>query len=201
MRDVDLQARAGEIVGIVGRSGSGKTTLLNVIAGWEEPDDGSVRAAGGGAPGWSDIAFMPQRLGLMDELSIRENVEYPARLAGDLIERRGLADSLLERLGLAGLARRYPTEVSLGEQQRTALARAVVSGPSLLIADEPTGHQDAGWAERIFGVLAEAAAAGSCCLIATHDVGLTPFLDRTLTISDGSLSGSGEASGGASARW
>ncbi len=201
LRDVDLQARAGEIVGIVGRSGSGKTTLLNVIAGWEEPDDGAIRAPGGGAPGWSDIAFLPQRLGLMDELSIRENVEYPARLAGDLIERRGLAESLLERLGLAGLARRYPTEVSLGEQQRTALARAVVSGPSLLIADEPTGHQDAGWAERIFGVLAEAAAAGSCCLIATHDAGLTPFLDRTLTMSDGALSGSEEASGGASARW
>ena len=191
LRGISLEAAAGEIVGLVGRSGSGKTTLLNVTAGWESADTGDIDVPGRPSPSWSDIAFLPQRLGLMDELSIRENVEYPARLAGELELRRELVEALLQRLGLDGLALRYPTQVSLGEQQRSALARALVLGPRLLIADEPTGHQDAAWAARIFGVLADAAAAGSCCLVATHDQELAPFIDRIVTISDGRLGAAG----------
>jgi putative ABC transport system ATP-binding protein len=187
LRQVNLVARAGEVVGLVGRSGSGKTTLLNVAAGWEMPDDGEVEAPGNGAPGWSEIAVMPQRLGLMDELSAQENVEYPARIAGELDERRQLIEDLIEALGLAALRSRYPTETSLGEQQRIALARALVLRPRLLIADEPTGHQDAGWAARIMWILREAAGAGSCCVIATHDHELIDQLDRGVSMSDGRL--------------
>ena len=185
LRDVSLQAKAGEVVGLVGRSGSGKTTLLNIAAGWEHPDTGQVVGPG---RSWSDIAVLPQRLGLMEELSAKENVEYPARSAGVLHERRELIDDLLDTLGLSALAARYPRETSLGEQQRTALARALVLGPRLLIADEPTGHQDAGWATRIMWILREAAGAGSCCVIATHDRALTDHLDRGFAMSDGRIS-------------
>jgi putative ABC transport system ATP-binding protein len=187
LRKVDLAARAGEVVGLVGRSGSGKTTLLNVAAGWEVPDDGTVDAPGGGAARWSDIAVMPQRLGLMEELSAQENVEYPARMAGELDVRRPLIDDLIGALGLTALRTRYPKETSLGEQQRIALARALVLRPRLLIADEPTGHQDAGWAARIMWILREAAGAGSCCVIATHDHELIDQLDRGFTMADGRL--------------
>jgi putative ABC transport system ATP-binding protein len=187
LRDVTLEARAGELVGLVGRSGSGKTTLLNVAAGWEMPDEGGVDRPGNGGAGWSEIAVLPQRLGLLDELSAQENVEYPARMIGELHERRDLIDDLMDALGLAGLRERYPKETSLGEQQRIALARALVLRPRLLIADEPTGHQDAGWAARIMWILREAAGAGSCCVIATHDRELIEHLDRGFSMSDGRL--------------
>jgi ABC-type lipoprotein export system ATPase subunit len=186
LQHVSLVARAGEVVGLIGRSGSGKTTLLNIAAGWETPDDGHVVSPDSA---WSEIAVVPQRLGLMEELSAQENVEYPARMAGVLDERSLLIDDLIEVLGLAGLRSRYPRETSLGEQQRIALARALVMRPRLLIADEPTGHQDAGWASRIMWVLREAAGAGSCCVIATHDPELIGQLDRGFSMSDGRLTG------------
>ena len=123
VREVSLELVAGEMVGIVGRSGSGKTTLLNIVAGWEAPDAGTVGEPGVPAPSWSDLAVVPQRLGLMDELSVEENIRYPARLAGTLAEMAGLADDLIERLGLAGLRRRYPNETSLGTAAHRARAR------------------------------------------------------------------------------
>ena len=186
LRDVSIHADAGEVVGLVGRSGSGKTTLLNVAARWERPDSGQVVGPAGQA--WSDIAVLPQRLGLMEELSAQENIEYPARSAGVLDERRDLIEDLIVALGLSALRARYPRETSLGEQQRTALARALVLRPKLLIADEPTGHQDAGWAARIMRILRDAAGAGCCCVIATHDRALTEHLDRSLEMSDGHVS-------------
>jgi putative ABC transport system ATP-binding protein len=186
LRDVNLHANAGHVVGLIGRSGSGKTTLLNVAAGWERQDAGEV--AGPAGKGWSGIAAVPQRLGLMEELSAQENIEYPARSAGVLAERKELIDDLIDALGLSALRGRYPRQTSLGEQQRTAIARALVLSPTLLIADEPTGHQDAGWASRIMRILREAAGAGCCCLIATHDRALTDHLDRGYAMSDGMVS-------------
>ncbi|MGZ8619517.1 MAG: ABC transporter ATP-binding protein [Actinomycetota bacterium] len=187
VRHVSLRLAAGEMVGVVGRSGSGKTTLLNLVAGWEVPDTGAVEVPGGSSPSWSDLAVVPQRLGLMDELSVEENVRYPARLAGTLPGMADLADDLMERLGLSGFGRRYPKETSLGEQQRTALARAQALAPRVLIADEPTAHQDAGWASRMMDVMRDAAATGTTCLIATHDRALAPTLDRVVTMSDGRI--------------
>jgi ABC-type lipoprotein export system ATPase subunit len=185
LRDVSVEAESGAVIGLVGRSGSGKTTLLNIAAGWERPGAGAVDRPGGGAPNWSEVAVVPQRLGLMEELSAGENVEYPARVAGVLNDRRELIEDLIHGLGLDALRHRYPRETSLGEQQRTAVGRALVLGPRLLIADEPTGHQDAGWAARVMELFRDAAGAGTCCLLATHDEGLRPFLDRTLPMSDG----------------
>ena len=187
--DVSLTLRAGELVGLVGRSGSGKTTLLNVIAGWEHADAGTIERSGSESaiPGWDELAVVPQKLGLFDELSVRENLEYPARLHGRLEELRGRVDELMEDLGIAHLAARYPKETSLGEQQRTAVARALVLAPTLVLADEPTGHQDAVSERRVLEAFGRAAAEGGSCLIATHNASLAPRLDRVLEMADGRL--------------
>ncbi|HET7928585.1 MAG TPA: ATP-binding cassette domain-containing protein [Actinomycetota bacterium] len=191
--DVSLTLRAGELVGLVGRSGSGKTTLLNVIAGWEHADAGTIErpegpaGVGSGIPGWDELAVVPQKLGLFDELSVRENLEYPARLHGRLEELRARVDELMQDLGIAHLAARYPKETSLGEQQRTAVARALVLSPTLVLADEPTGHQDAASERRVLEAFGRAAAEGGTCLIATHNVSLAPRLDRVLEMADGRL--------------
>ena len=184
---VTVDVAPGSIVGLVGRSGSGKTTLLNIAAGWDEPDGGTVERPGGDDPTWSDVAVVPQHLGLMDELTVRENVEYPARLRRDLAGRRDLVDDLLERLGLAHLQGRPPTETSLGEQQRTAVARAVVLRPALIVADEPTAHQDAAWAASVLATLGDAVVAGSGCIVATHDPDVLASVDRVVRIADGRL--------------
>jgi putative ABC transport system ATP-binding protein len=187
--DVSLTLRAGELVGLVGRSGSGKTTLLNVIAGWEHADAGTIERSGSesAVPGWDELAVVPQKLGLFDELSVRENLEYPARLHGRLEELRGRVDRLMEDLAIEHLAARYPKETSLGEQQRTAVARALVLAPTLVLADEPTGHQDAASERRVLEAFGRAAAEGGSCLIATHNASLAPRLDRVLEMADGRL--------------
>jgi putative ABC transport system ATP-binding protein len=191
--EVALALRGGEVVGLVGRSGSGKTTLLNVLSGWERPDRGTLRwLVDGGhqqvaALAWRDLALVPQSFGLLEELTVRENVEYPARLARLLPELRGRVDELLSDLGLEHLQARLPVETSIGEQQRTALARALVLTPSLLLADEPTGHQDAGWTEKVLARLKEAAANGTCCLVATHNPAATAYFDTVHTMSSGRL--------------
>jgi putative ABC transport system ATP-binding protein len=187
---VDLDLRRSEIAGLIGRSGSGKTTLLNVIAGWERPDAGGVAVEGrelGATPSWSEIAVLPQRLGLIEEFTVRENVEYPARLTGSLEERTVVIDRLIEDLGLNLLQDRYPNETSVGEQQRAALARALVLSPIVVLADEPTGHQDLRSADRIFAAVRHASDKGTACLMATHDENVIQFLDRILPMVDGRL--------------
>jgi len=185
---VDLEVAPGEVVAVAGRSGSGKTTLLTIIAGLEAPDAGAVQVLGLPAMAphpWSDVALLPQSLGLLDELTVEENVALPARLSSeppalDLTE-------LLERLGLSHLVHRFPTEISLGEQQRTALARATIVQPKVLLADEPISHQNHEWAAVMMQVLAEAAEAGATCLLATHNEQAFAHAHRVLELRDGRL--------------
>lgn len=195
---VSLTLGSGELVGLIGRSGSGKTTLLNVVAGWEHPDSGTIDRAGSASdvPSWDELAVVPQKLGLFDELTVRENLEYPARLTGRLAELGGRIDELMENLAIGHLAERYPKETSLGEQQRAAVARALVLSPRLVLADEPTGHQDAVSERRVLEAFGRAAAEGASCLIATHNVSLAPRLDRVLEMTDGRLNGSAAAGSG-----
>lgn len=202
---VDLKLEAGRLVGLMGRSGSGKTTLLTVLAGWERPDAGTIAWVGGGdvrladLP-WRDVAVLPQKFGLMEELTVRENVEYPGRLAGRLGELRERVGYLLAALGLGELADRPPNETSVGQQQRAALARALVLRPQLVLADEPSGHQDAGWANEVFRVLQGAAEEGMCVLVATHNEDVVPYLDVVHRMANGRLEPAlGSADAGAAA--
>jgi putative ABC transport system ATP-binding protein len=191
VRDASFDVLGGELVGLAGRSGSGKTTLVNIAAGWERADGGRLSVVGadpaGRAPTWEEVAVLPQQLGMIAELSIRENVEYPARLAGRLPELSWFIDELIDALGLRTLQHRYPKETSVGEQQRAGLARALILSPRLLLADEPTGHQNAEWAEAMFGALREATSKGTACLAASHDESILAYADRVLEMSDGIL--------------
>jgi putative ABC transport system ATP-binding protein len=134
---------------------------------------------------WADVSVLPQRFGLLPELTVRENVEYPARLAGRLDEVRPWIAALFELLALDGLENRSPLETSIGQQQRTALARALALRPQLLLADEPTGHQDAGSALAVVRALHEAVEAGSSCLVATHDEEVAALLDTVVVLAGG----------------
>jgi putative ABC transport system ATP-binding protein len=192
LRAVTFSLRPGEVVGLTGPSGSGKTTLLNVLCGWERLDAGSMSFFGEqeGAPAelpWDRVAILPQDLALFEELTIAENVRLPARLRAVL----GVVsvEALLEDLGLTALASRLPDETSLGEQQRAALARAFVLEPRVLLADEPTAHQDEAWTKAVMRGIRSLASRGAACLVTTHDPDAMEFLDRELAMRDGELHG------------
>ena len=193
LTDVSLDLRGGELAALLGRSGSGKSTLLAILAGLQQPDQGETDPAANPQLPWSKLAFLPQRFGLLPELTIRENIEYPARLNGTLAEHSPAVEQLLERLGLSELANRPPNETSIGQQQRTALARALILQPDVLLADEPTSHQDAGWRDAVWELLVDAAENGSACLIATHEEQIAHYANRTWAIDDGAIALSGAA--------
>ena len=193
LRGVSLSLQPGELVALVGPSGSGKSSLLSVVAGWEAPDAGRLEWAPGLAAGaalpWSALSMIPQALGLLEDLSVRENVTLPARLRrGAARTEAGRAEELLGLFGLEELADRVPSETSLGQQQRAAVARALLLGPRLLLADEPSAHQDTVWVHDVFAALRRATQEhGGACLVATHDPEVLPFADRVLSLRDGTL--------------
>ena len=190
---VDLAVSAGEFVALVGPSGSGKSTLLALLCGWETADDGSLSYRGALADrrpdslGWAELALVPQALGLVADLSLADNVLLPARLRGSLTAGQPHAQALLERFGLAHLADRLPAQASLGEQQRVAVARALLLQPAVLLADEPTAHQDRWHADRLLDAVVDAARSGSAVLVATHDELAWARADRVLSMRDGRL--------------
>ena len=189
LQEVSIELFAGEMVAIVGPSGSGKTTLLNVMSGWEVPDTGTIARAGADDEdplGWAQLGIVTQRLALLEELPAIENVELPLVLERRLdADGRARARGLMETLDVFHLQHRRPLQTSLGEQQRTAIARALVLAPVLVLADEPTGHQDAGHAATVMSALREAAAGGAAIVIATHDFGARSICDRTIEMADG----------------
>jgi ABC-type lipoprotein export system ATPase subunit len=187
--DATLDLHRGELGVLLGRSGSGKSTLLTLLAGWQPPDAGDILWAGKPAQlttrPWAELSYLPQRFGLIPELTVRENVELPARLTKRRDALAPRIDRLLHRLGLAELANRLPPETSIGQQQRAALARALLLEPALLLADEPTSHQDHGWRNRVWQVLTDATHAGTACLVATHEEELAQHASRLWTIDSG----------------
>lgn len=186
---VDLVVDGGEMTALAGPSGSGKSVLLDVLADWSKADSGEVLWSGSNtAPGWAGLALVPQGMGLLPDLTVWHNVVLPVRLARGA---DGLRDDgprirhLLERLRLDALVGRSPGELSFGEQQRVAVARAVVLDPPLVLADEPTSHQDDRNAEAVVAVLREVCARGGAVLLASHDDAVLDEVDRVVHLVDG----------------
>lgn len=190
LADIDLRIDAGEVVAIHGPSGSGKSTLLNLAAGWDLASSGEIERAPSVEHGWSGMAIVPQAIGLILELTVEENIELARFDRGHSVPaEQAAASKILGRLGLDPLeyGKRFPEELSLGQQQRVALARAVVGEPKLVIADEPTAHQDEANARVIFDELRTLAQRGSGVLVSTHDVRLLDRVDRTVAVVDGRI--------------
>lgn len=187
---VDLSIAAGEVVVLTGPSGSGKTTLLQMLAGFQAPDDGTVQWVGktGAVPGWDVVAVVPQSLGLLAELTAAENVAMPLLARGTPpAEAAARALAALQSLGADHLADRLVGEASLGQQQRVAVARALVVNPVVLLADEPTSHQDGHHADVVLAAVRAAAEAGSACIVAGHDPRLLGAADRVVHLESGRL--------------
>lgn len=194
LRDVGLTLHPGELVALVGPSGSGKSTLLNVLCGWEHAEAGTLTwgsdLAGTRAAedlSWTQLALIPQALGLLEDLTMVENVTMPARLTRQLASGRLRGRELMQSVGIEHLAERYPSQVSLGEQQRCCVSRALLLEPKIVLADEPTAHQDAHWVEVIFAAFRSLVRTGSVCLIATHNPETWEYADRILSMHDGEL--------------
>ncbi len=193
LRAVDLELHAGQLVVVAGPSGSGKTTLLSILAGLERADAGTVALRPplpAGTPladlRWADLAFVPQSPTLLDELTVAENIDVPARLAGTPDAGYGVGQ-LLADLEIGQLADRYPSQTSGGEQQRTAIGRALRLCPLVLVADEPTGHQDRARVGLVLDLLRRHAYAGYTVVISSHDADVIGAADRVVTLADGRL--------------
>ncbi len=199
VHDVDLEVDSGRLLVITGRSGSGKTTLLNLLAGLDSPTSGSVYFQGQDLSMLSEweltqlrrrhIGFVFQSFGLLPLLSAYENVELPLRIGEwDRTERHRRTEECLELVGLTGRARHRPYEISGGELQRLAIARALAHRPSLILADEPTGELDLATGAAIFALLKEIAAGENVgVVVATHDVAMAKIADVTRELSDGTF--------------
>ncbi|WP_436502016.1 ABC transporter ATP-binding protein [Actinokineospora sp. HUAS TT18] len=187
LRGADLAVEPGELVTVSGRSGSGKSALFAILCGFDTPDAGGVELNGTpltSPPTWRDCAVLPQAMGLAQELTLAENVALPLRLTGT---RDPDVQSLLDSLGIGALADRYPPEVSFGQQQRAALARALSVQPRVLLADEPTAHLDHGSVPAVLALLRRAAQDGAAVLVATHHDEVHAIADRGLVLTDGVL--------------
>jgi ABC-type lipoprotein export system ATPase subunit len=183
LNDLAAKVEPGEVVIIRGRSGSGKTTLLNLLAGWQTPDRGSVNWSIESPERWENVAVVPQSLGLLPELTLGENIGLPGRLADEDDDVHEIA----ERLEIGHLLDRPTTGASLGEQQRAAIARALIRRPALLLADEPSSHQDLERLHLVWRLISETAAAGTAVIAATHDPDGFTYADRILDLQEGKL--------------
>ncbi len=196
---VSLSVAEGDFLAVTGRSGSGKTTLLNLLSGLDRPSTGSVYFHGDDLSQLREadlvdmrrhrIGFVFQSFGLMPLLSAQENVELPLHIGGlSWRERRQRAAESLRAVGLGTRSRHRPFELSGGEQQRVSIARALVTQPEVVFADEPTGELDASTARSIAETLAEVAASKrATVIVATHDLDLAATAQRRLDLVDGQV--------------
>ena len=199
LRGVDLDVQPGEIVGLVGPSGSGKSSLLHAAGLLERPNAGRITVLGRDGSDLSDrertrirlatIGFVYQFHHLLPECSALDNVALPMMIAGQSrLAAKRRAGELLSELGLRDRVQHQPAQLSGGEQQRVAVARALANNPRLLLADEPTGNLDPETSTQVFQALYELVrATGVAALIATHNLDLAQHMDRVVRLKDGLL--------------
>jgi putative ABC transport system ATP-binding protein len=199
LQDLDLAVHAGEAVAVLGASGSGKSTLLGLLAGLDQASGGEVELCGTGLSGLDEdgraalregrVGFVFQSFQLLPTLTAQENVSLPLELSGRADAGRVAAEAL-ERVGLSARAGHYPRQLSGGEQQRTAIARAFAPRPQILFADEPTGNLDQATGEQVIDLLLDLRhVTGAALVLVTHDPRLAGRCDRRLLLRDGRLEG------------
>lgn len=192
-----LDVQRGEMVAVLGRSGSGKSTLLHLLGGLDRPDAGTVHVEDHLLSATGDrsaarmrlrhIGFVFQSFALIEEISAAQNVVLPARLPGAPPGGSARARRLIEQLDLSGVADHRPHELSGGEQQRFAIARALVNDPSVVLADEPTGNLDSASAQTALRLLRQLTDAGRAVVVVTHDENAAAVADRVVHMVDGRL--------------
>ena len=197
---VNITINKGEFICIAGRSGSGKSTLLNMLAGLELPTSGTVQVAGKRLESMNekarirfrrdDIGFVFQSYNLMPQYTALENVALPLAIRGAPLKLRNeIAEAMLVRVGLKEHIHHKPGELSGGQQQRVGIARAIITRPPIVLADEPTGNLDTGTSEEtmelLTGLFRER---GTTFILVSHDPGMRKYTDRTITFSDGRIS-------------
>ncbi len=196
LENVNFTVEQGEYVAIMGESGSGKTTLLNIMASLDKPTGGQVILAGKNmadirhkelcAFRRDNLGFVFQDFNLLDSLSLKDNIFLPLVLAGCRVgEMEKRLDSLAGKLGIRDILGKYPYEVSGGQRQRTAVARALITNPQILLADEPTGALDSKASDRLLRIFAEVNEGGQTILMVTHSLQAASRAGRVMFIKDG----------------
>ncbi|MEU7220622.1 ABC transporter ATP-binding protein [Nocardia iowensis] len=196
--DISLRIEPGEFTSIIGPSGSGKSTLLHLLGALDTPDSGSIRFQGNEIATLDDesqsefrrhrVGFIFQFFNLLPTLSAWENVAIPKLLDGTgLRKAKPHALELLDRVGLSDRANHRPAELSGGQMQRVAVARAMIMDPPLILADEPTGNLDSKTGASILELLGEIAGSGNSVVMVTHDMGAVAYCDRAVTLRDGRI--------------
>ena len=198
LREIDLEIEKGDFVAVMGPSGCGKSTLLHILGLLDSPTAGEYQLLGEEVSDCSErqrstlrkrnIGFVFQSFNLIDELTVFDNVELPLvyqRIAAD--QRRRKVEELLEQLGLGPRRNHYPQQLSGGQQQRVAVARAMVSGPQLILADEPTGNLDSVHGQEVMDSLVELNDSGTTIVMVTHSPAFAAFGRRTVNLFDGQI--------------
>jgi len=200
LRDLNLEVAKGEFVSIYGSSGAGKTTLLNIVGGLDEPTSGKIVVFGHDLAAYDEnflatfrsayVGFVFQSYNLISTLTAFENVAFPLELAG-WAEKciGGRAEELLKLVGLSHRSNHFPAQLSGGEQQRTAFARALANDPPLILVDEPTGNLDLETGLEIVQILEELKGRGKTIIVATHDRRIMQLADFTVHLKDGRIVG------------
>ncbi|MCM6776562.1 ABC transporter ATP-binding protein [Nocardia sp. CDC159] len=195
---IDLRIEAGEFTSIIGPSGSGKSTLLHLLGALDSPDSGSITFQGEEIGDLDDdrqsefrrhrVGFVFQFFNLLPTLSAWENVAIPKLLDGNgLRKAKPRALELLRLVGLGDRAEHRPAELSGGQMQRVAVARALIMDPPLILADEPTGNLDSKTGAAILALLGDITSAGNSVVMVTHDMGAAHYCDRVVTLRDGRI--------------
>jgi putative ABC transport system ATP-binding protein len=198
LKGVDFTVRQGEFVAIVGPSGSGKSTLINMITGIDRPSTGEVYVAGERLTKMSEnqvakwrgrnVGVVFQFFQLLPTLTVLENVMMPMNYVGTYSgKRKERAMELLERVDLPDVAHKYPSQISGGQQQRAAIARALANDPKVIVGDEPTGNLDSVSAALMFGLFEELVENGTTFVMVTHDKDLAGQVPRVVEVRDGRI--------------